>query len=235
MNPAREVNCFWPAVRAVSQALRMGQAAAVQPGIAETAGGTSDWQDLVASTVAHVSAVVTIRRLFLEDDIRPVRAEDGEQLQAAVVAMRADSRLAQQLRRQAWSSADRSAAQRPAIPADGLATGAAAALAAAHDASMLLERRAAAALTQFLIDEPAIEAGSDLSAEHAGTLWLTLHGAIAHLHLQGACALLSPPCELFVDPSGVCRGQEVDVCVDFHCIALATCLPSSLCETLALV
>ena len=108
--------------------------------------------------------------------------EDGEQLLATTVLVRAELRLAQ-LSSQWRGQQQGSSTGTDALPGRwGKAADLDQVIAAAEDAQTLLDRRAAAALTRLLIDEPAPLGSQD---EEARSLWLTLHGAIAHLRLQG--------------------------------------------------
>lgn len=183
------MTCFSPALQAVSQALREAQSAALQPehGKADSAGGDNRLR-MVAAQLARLFATLAVRRRMLPDDPEaPLQAGNGERLMAAAVMTRAELRLAQQAFPQGASRPGISAAREPPVAAEGLATGSAAVLAAAQDARTLLGRRAAAALTGLLIDEPlAVGPGPDARVETPDALWLTLHGAVTQLQLQGA-------------------------------------------------
>lgn len=172
--------CFWPALRALSTV----------PDQCRDADRGSDGADSLqsaAALLARLCAVVAVRQRTLRNNSVQL-AGDDERLLAAVVACRADFQLAQQLREQAAKGSDASRARTPSAAGGRPAADSAAALAAAEDARTLLDRRAAAALTEFLIDEPRpAAAGSDRHAQ----LWLTLHTAIGLLRLQGAHGLLS--------------------------------------------
>ena len=179
---AHAVTCFWPALRAVSREVDHCRDA-------EMDSSTTAWLQSAAALLARLFAALAVRQRTAPWETTRLAAED-ERFLAAVVACRADIRLAQRLLKRA---ADGSAAVWAHTPStEDLSAGPAAALAAADDARTLLDERAAAALTGFLIDEPQpASAGSDRHAE----LWLTLHAAVAQLQLQGALVLLAVPCK----------------------------------------
>ena len=180
--PARAVTCFWPALRSVSAVLEECRRAERDSG--EAAGLQS-----AAALLARLFAVLAVRQRTLRHDTAQL-ARDDERFLVAVVACRADLRLAQQLAEQAADGSDASRARTGSTANEGPAAGFAAALAAAEDARTLLDSRATAALTEFLVDEPQpAAAGSDRHTQ----LWLILHAAIALLGLQGARVQLAVP------------------------------------------
>ena len=187
-DPAHATTCFWPALRALSTVLD-------QCRDADRDGSEAACLQAAAELQARLFAVLAVRQRTLRNEAVQL-AGDAEKFLAAVVACRADFRLAQQLREQVATRSDASRARTPSAAGEAQAAGSAAALAAAEDARTLLDRRAAAALTDFLIDEPQPAAAG--SARHA-QLWLTLHAAIVPLRLQGAHVLLAFPCKPVFD------------------------------------
>ena len=250
---SRSLTCFWPALQAAQDALSKARGGASQPAEAADGSGNlepvaallgrmfamlavrqrslrGDREQLLAALPFGSSNSATAARVHTDGatvssggvNTAAGFRGDVERVLATMALMRTELRLAElsrdQLVQQQGGRAGTDAASR--WSAEAQTVGSIVAMTTAEDARTLLDDRAAAALMQLLIEEPEPLAAGDAAAQ---TLWLTLHGAIAHLRLQG----VTPACSFLLS-----RGPMPPVRGNPHSPVMSTASPMRLHEVL---